>query len=321
MTPFSSVAAYATQGVSAFGLGVVAKVFADRTQLGLPRFEVTVCAEQPGPVRTDLGLPLDVGHGPEFMAEADLVILLPCDTEIPTLSAPVAAAIRSAHHRGAIIASFCAGSFLLAQLGLLDGRRATTHWSLAGDLAARHPGTTVMPDVLYVDEGGIVTGAGSAAGIDMCLHLVRREHGAAVANAIARETVVAAHREGGQAQYIPAPVPADGDDQRLTSVLDWVRANLNKPLSVDDLAGHALMSTRTFARRFKLATGTTPHAWVRAQRLNRAEELLETTDLPIEQIAHEAGFGAVAVLREQFVKRRGVSPRAYRSMFHRTDRP
>jgi transcriptional regulator GlxA family with amidase domain len=321
MTPFSSVAAYATQGVSAFGLGLVAKVFADRTHLGLPRFEVTVCAEQPGPIHTDLGLPLDVGHGPESMARADLVILLPCDTEIPTLSAPVAAAIRSAHHRGAIIASFCTGSFLLAQLGLLDGRRATTHWSLAGDLAARHPGTTVMSDVLYVDEGGIVTGAGSAAGIDMCLHLVRREHGATVANAIARETVVAAHREGGQAQYIPAPVLADGDDQRLTSVLDWVRGNLDKPLSVDELAGHALMSTRTFARRFRLATGTTPHAWVRAQRLNRAEELLETTDLPIEKIAQEAGFGAVAVLREQFVNRRGVSPRAYRNMFHRTDHP
>ncbi|MGN9846950.1 GlxA family transcriptional regulator [Nonomuraea sp. H19] len=307
--------------MSAFGLGLVAKIFADRTDLGLPRFELTVCAEQPGPVRTELGLPMEVGHGLERMEEADLVILLPCDTQTPTLSPPVAAAIKVAHRRGAIIAGFCTGSFLLAAAGLLDGRRATTHWSLAGDLAARYPEVTVMPDALYVDEGGIVTGAGSASGIDMCLHLIRREHGAAVANAIARQVVVAPHREGGQAQYIPAPVPAGSDDERLGSLLDWVRTNLDKPLSVDEMAAYSLMSPRTFARHFKRVTGTTPLAWVRAQRLNRAEELLETTDLPVETVAREAGFGSVAVLREQFVNRRGVSPRAYRNIFHSVDRP
>ncbi|MBB5631407.1 GlxA family transcriptional regulator [Sphaerisporangium krabiense] len=317
MTPFRSVVAYAGQEVSAFGLGVISKVFADRTHLGLPSFSFQVCTDEPGPVYTDLGLRLEVPHGLELMAGADLVVLLPNERRPPALSPEVVAAVRAAHRAGAILASFCTGSYLLAATGLLDGRRATTHWSLAADLAARYPRVTVVPEALYVDEGRLVTGAGDAAGIDMSLHLLRREHGGAVANAIARETVTAPHRDGGQAQYIPAPVPAAGEDERLAEVLEWVRANLSKPLSVSDLAAQALMSPRTFARRFKAATGTTPQAWIRGQRLLVAEELLETTDLRIEEIARDVGFGSVTVLREQIVKRRGVSPRAYRRTFSR----
>ncbi|MEU4328727.1 helix-turn-helix domain-containing protein [Nonomuraea dietziae] len=315
--PFRSIAAFAMQGVSAFSLGLVGKVFADRTRLGLPAFEFFVCAERPGNVRTDLGLPLHVEFGLNHLARADLIIVIPADDAAPpdAPSSAVVDAIRAAHERGSIVASFCTGSFVLAATGLLDGRRATTHWSLADDLATRHPAVTVMPEVLYVDEGAVVTGAGAAAGIDLCLHLLRREHGAAIANAIAREIVVAPHRDGGQAQYIPVPVPTDGGDERLAGVLDWARQNLDKPLSVNDLAAQALMSPRTFARRFRMATGTTPYAWLRTRRLDRAEELLEITDLQVEQIAHQVGIGSVSVLRELFIQRRGVSPRAYRRAF------
>ncbi|MEV0169131.1 GlxA family transcriptional regulator [Nonomuraea fuscirosea] len=317
MLPFRSVAAYVTQGVSAFSLGLVGKVFADRTRLTVPAFEFFVCAERPGDVHTDLGLPLTVEFGLDHLARADLIILIPSDDYV-SADAPSSAlmeAIRAAHESGSIVASFCTGSFLLAAAGLLDGRRATTHWSLAEDLAARHPAVSVMPEVLYVDEGAIVTGAGAAAGIDLCLHLLRREHGAAIANIVAREIVVAPHRDGGQAQYIPVPVPADGHDERLASVLDWARQNLDKPLSVNDLAAQALMSPRTFARRFRMATGTTPYAWLRSRRLDRAEELLELTDLQVEQIARRVGFASVSVLRESFLQRRGVSPSAYRRAF------
>ncbi|MGI5271594.1 GlxA family transcriptional regulator [Nonomuraea sp. CA-218870] len=317
VSPFRSIAAYATQGVSAFSLGLVGKVFADRTRLGGPAFEFFVCAERPGDVRTDLGLPLKVEFGLDHLARADLIIVIPADDYVGADAPPpgLVEAMRAAHERGAIVASFCSGSFVLAAAGLLDGRRATTHWSLADDLAARHPAVSVIPEVLYVDEGSIVSGAGAAAGIDLCLHLLRREHGAAIANVIAREIVVAPHRDGGQAQYIPAPVPAKGDDERVAGVLDWARQNLDKPLSVNELAAQAHMSPRTFARRFRMATGTTPHAWLRTQRLDRAEELLEVTDLQVQQVAHRVGFASVSVLRELFIQRRGVSPRAYRRAF------
>ncbi|NUP67064.1 MAG: hypothetical protein HOW71_33365, partial [Nonomuraea sp.] len=224
--PFRTIAAYVSPGVSAFSLGLVGKVFADRTGLGVPAFEFFVCAERPGEVRTDLGLPLAVEFGLDRLARADLIILIPAD-DAPADAPPPALveAVRAAHERGSIVASFCTGTFVLAAAGLLDGRRAATHWSLADDLAARHPAVSVMPEVLYVDEGAIVTGAGAAAGIDLCLHLLRREHGAAIANLIAREIVVAPHRDGGQAQYIPVPVPADGHDERLAGVLDWARQN------------------------------------------------------------------------------------------------
>ncbi|MFI0982201.1 GlxA family transcriptional regulator [Streptomyces sp. NPDC021093] len=296
-------------------VGVVAEVFDPRP--GLPRFDFALCTDRPGRLRTDLGVPLTVAEGLERLATADLVLALPwADFRTPPPGA-VLDAFAAAHARGALVAAHCVGTFALAAAGLLDGRRATTHWRFAALLAGRHPGVTVEADALYVDEGPVVTGAGAAAGFDLCLHLVRREHGAAIANAVARDLVLPAHREGGQSQYLAAPVPEDGQDERLGDVLAWARQNLREPLSVSDLARRALMSRRSFARRFAAATGTTPHAWLVNLRLTAAEELLETTDLPVEEIAHRVGYGSAAVLREQFVRRRGVPPRSYRRSFTR----
>ena len=196
-----------------------------------------------------------------------------------------------------------------------NGLAATTHWQFADELAARHPAVRVRPEALYVDEGTVLTGAGAAAGIDLYLHLVRREHGAAVANSIARGLVVPPHRDGGQRQYIESAVAADGQDRRLAEVIAWARQNLSRRVGVEELAGRALMSRRSFARRFRAATGTTPHAWLVAQRLSLAEELLESTRLSVEEIARRVGFGSAAALRERFGEHRGVAPRDYRRTF------
>jgi transcriptional regulator GlxA family with amidase domain len=227
--------------------------------------------------------------------------------------------LRAAYERGAIVVSQCTAAFVLAHTGLLDGCRATTHWRYAGELAARYPAVTVDPAVLYVDSGRILTGAGTAAGVDTLLHLVRREWGAAAANALARDMVVPPHRDGGQAQFIDTPV-ARCEDDLLGVVLDWARGHLADDISVDLLARRALMSPRSFARRFKATTGTTPHAWLLGQRLAAAEALLEGSDAAVEEIARLVGFGTAAGLREQFTRRRGVSPRAYRQTF-RAARP
>ncbi|MFJ4774936.1 GlxA family transcriptional regulator [Streptomyces sp. NPDC088762] len=314
MPPFVSVAAYAPSAVGMLAVGVVAEVFGPRPE-GLPRFDFALCADRPGQVDTDLGVPLAVAHGLERLATADLVLALP-GAEFRTPPPPaVLDALRAAHERGAMVAAHCVGAFTLAAAGLLDGRRATTHWRFAGLLAGRHPAVSVDPDALYVDEGRIITGAGAAAGFDLCLHLLRREYGAATANAIARDLVLPSHRDGGQAQYLAAPVPEDCRDERLAEVLAWAREHLHEPLPVAELARRALMSRRSFARRFSAATGTTPHSWLLNLRLSRAEELLETTDLPVEEVARRVGYGSAAVLREQFVRRRGVPPRAYRRSF------
>ncbi|GAA4856655.1 GlxA family transcriptional regulator [Kitasatospora terrestris] len=318
MPPFRNVAAYLPPGAGLLAVGVVCEVFG-APPAALPRFDFALCTDRPGPVPTDLGAPLTVEHGLDRIAEADLVLALPW-TDFRTPPPPAALdALRAAHERGALVAAHCVGTFALAAAGLLDGRRATTHWRFADLLAERHPATTVDLDALYVDEGSVVTGAGAAAGLDLCLHLVRREYGAAAANALARELVAPPHRDGGQAQYLAAPVPDDGDDDRLTEVLAWAREHLDRPLPVAELARRALMSRRSFARRFTAATGTTPHAWLLGLRLARAEELLETTDLPVEEVARRSGFGSAAVLREQFVRRRGVPPRTYRRTFTRAE--
>ncbi|MGV9267297.1 GlxA family transcriptional regulator [Kitasatospora sp. NPDC003701] len=299
------------------GAGIVSEVFDARGQ-GLPRFDFALCTDRPGQVRTDTGLPLVVEHGLDRLAAADLVIALPwADFRTPPGPA-VLDALTAAHERGALVAGHCVGAFALAAAGLLDGRRATTHWRFAALLAERHPEIAVEADALYIDEGRIATGAGAAAGFDLCLHLLRREHGAATANAIARDLVLPSHRDGGQAQYLATPVPEDCQDERLADVLAWARAHLDRPLPVAELARRSLMSRRSFARRFTAATGTTPHAWLLGLRLSSAEELLETTELPVEEIARRVGFGSAAVLRAQFVRRRGVPPRSYRRSFSRT---
>ncbi|WP_051856131.1 GlxA family transcriptional regulator [Streptomyces sp. NRRL B-1347] len=295
-------------------VGVVAEVFAPHGA-GLPAFDFALCADRPGPVTTDVGVPVTVAHGLDRLAAAELLIALPSAGFRTPPGPAVLDALTAAHERGALVAAHCVGAFALAAAGLLDGLRATTHWRFAELLARRHPDVSVESDALYVDEGRIVTGAGAAAGFDMCLHLLRREHGAALANTVARDMVLPSHRDGGQAQYLAAPVPEDARDERLADVLAWARAHLHEPLPVAELARRAMMSKRSFARRFTAATGTTPHAWLRNLRLSGAEELLETTDLPVEEIARRVGYGSAAVLREQFVRRRGVPPRSYRRAF------
>jgi transcriptional regulator GlxA family with amidase domain len=317
MAPFQRVVAYAPPGVVGLGLGMAASVF--RPRPGLTDFEFAVCADRPGPLTTDLGVPVLIEHGLEALTRADLVLVLPGATLPAQPAARAADAVRAAHNRGATVAAHCAGVFVLAAAGLLDGREATTHWQYTEELAARYPGITVRSDALYIDQGTIVTGAGAAAGIDLYLHLVRRDHGAALTNAVARLLVVPPHRDGGQQQYIAAPVAGDDDGQQLSEVIAWARDNLDRELSIDTLAARALMSRRSFVRHFKAATGATPHAWLVTQRLTLAEELLETTDLTVQQIADRVGYTSAAVLREQFVLRRGIAPSNYRRTFSRQE--
>ncbi|WP_091319929.1 helix-turn-helix domain-containing protein [Geodermatophilus ruber] len=301
--------------VGSFGLGVAVEVFGyDRRAMGLPRFDFGLVTERPGVVRTDTGIPVTVEHGLDRLAASDIVTITAWELFTRVPSPPLLDAFREAHARGALMISQCTGAFVLAEAGLLDGLRATTHWKYAGELAARYPAVHVDPTVLYVDNGRLITGAGTAAGVDTLLHVVRREWGAAAANALAREMVVPPHRDGGQAQFIDTPVAACEDD-RLGAVLDWAVAHLAEEISVDTLARRALMSPRSFARRFKATTGTTPHAWLLGQRLAAAEALLENSDAPVEEIARLVGFATAAGLREQFTRRRGVSPRAYRQTF------
>jgi transcriptional regulator GlxA family with amidase domain len=301
--------------VGSFGLGVSAEVFGyDRRHMGLPRFDFGLVTEAPGVLRTDTGIPITVEHGLERLARSDIVSITAWELFDRVPSPALLDAFRAAHDRGATIISHCTGAFVLAAAGLLDGLRVTTHWKWAGELAARFPAVEVDPKVLYVDNGRIITGAGTAAGVDTLLYLVRREWGAAAANALAREMVVPPHRDGGQAQFIDAPV-AECEDDLLGRVLGWASEHLAEEISVESLARRALMSPRSFARRFKATTGTTPHAWLLQQRLAAAEALLENSDAPVEEIARLVGFGTAAGLREQFSRRRGVSPRAYRQTF------
>ncbi|TQN41246.1 AraC family transcriptional regulator with amidase-like domain [Blastococcus colisei] len=301
--------------VGSFGMGVACEIFGyDRRALGLPRFDFALVTERPGVVRTDLGIPITVEHGLDRLADSDIITITAWELFTREPTPALVEAFREAHARGAVIVSQCTGAFVLGATGLLDGQRATTHWKYAGEFAARFPAIEVDPSVLYVDNGQLITGAGTAAGVDALLHLVRREWGAAAANALAREMVVPPHRDGGQAQFIDAPVPACEDDL-LGAVLEWATGHLAEEISVELLARRALMSPRSFARRFKATTGTTPHAWLLGRRLAAAESLLEETDAPVEEIARLVGFGTAAGLREQFQRRRGVSPRAYRQTF------
>jgi transcriptional regulator GlxA family with amidase domain len=231
-------------------------------------------------------------------------------------------ALRAAHARGARLLSLCTGVFMIAAAGLLDGRRASTHWRHTDELASRYPNVKIDPRVLYVDDGDILTSAGTAAGVDLCLHVVRLDHGAEVANGVARRMVVPPHRDGGQAQFVDAPVaPACEEGEALSSVLGWMLEHLDMPMSVDTLAERAVMSPRTFARRFRAVTGTTPHQWLLAQRVLLAQRLLETTDEAVELLADRAGFGSAAALRLHFQRSVGTAPLAYRRTFRAADAP
>jgi transcriptional regulator GlxA family with amidase domain len=310
-----TVAVLAYDGVSTFGLGVTAEVFGcDRSGEGLPRYDYVVTAARPGMIRTDVGLQVLVEAGLDRLSEADLAIV-PCWDDIDSRPPePVLDALRAVNARGGRVLSQCTGAFVLAAAGLLDGRRATTYWKYAAQLARRYPRVTVDPDVLYVDEGDVITSAGTAAGIDACLHVVRLEHGAATANELARRLVVAPHREGGQTQFVPVAVDAAPGGSELAAVQGWALGHLGDQITVAQLGARIHMAPRTFARWFAARTGTSPHQWLTCQRLNRAQELLERTDHGVEQIAAECGLTPI-MLRRHFAQRWDVSPQAYRRRF------
>ncbi|HEX9999150.1 MAG TPA: helix-turn-helix domain-containing protein [Actinoplanes sp.] len=300
--------------VAVFELGVLCELFGyDRTAEGLPAYDFAVCSVDGRPVPTHAGFRIDVKFDLARLEEADLVAVVPYGTgggEPPE----VLDALRRAHARGAWVMSVCTGAFALGAAGLLDGRRCTTHWLHAAELARRYPAAKVDPDVLYVQDGRILTSAGTAASVDAGLHLIRQEQGSAVARMIARRMVVPPHRDGGQAQFIETPVQAI-QCETLQPVLALVLETLDQPHSVETMADLAHMAPRTFARKFRSETGATPHDWLTGQRLLLARHLLEDSDLGVDTIAERAGFGSAATLRHHFATRLSTTPQAYRGTF------
>ncbi|HEY1973283.1 MAG TPA: helix-turn-helix domain-containing protein [Pseudonocardia sp.] len=310
-----TVAAVLIDRSAPFEFGVVCEVFGiDRSGDGVPPFDFRVCGERAGqPLPTTMGVQLVPEHGLDALLDADLVAV-PAAAIREHYPPAVLAAVRAAADRGAILLSVCSGAFLLGEAGLLDERRCATHWMHAAELAARFPKAAVDPDVLYVDDGDLITSAGTAAGIDACLHLVRRELGAKVATAIARRMVVAPQRDGGQRQFVQTPVP-ECTGESLEPVLGWMLEHLGTDHSVAALARRAAMSERTFARRFAAETGTTPQRWLSLQRVLHARHLLEQTALSIDEVARQTGFGTPALLRHHFHRAVGVTPSNYRRTF------
>lgn len=307
-----TVALAVTDGMLHFELSIAQEVFGSApADVTVPWYDLSVCgtdAVRVGRFR------LEPDRGLDRLPYADLVIVPGwADVDVAP-PAGLVDAVRAAHEAGARVASLCTGAFVLAAAGLLDGRRATTHWAHTDVLAARHPEVEVDPDVLYVDGGTVLTSAGKAAALDLCLHLVRLDHGSSVANSVARRLVVPPHRAGGQAQFVAAPVP-DRDDHPLAALLPWVVARLDRPLTVEDLARQARMSSRHLGRHFRTATGTSPLQWLLTQRIRRAQELLETTDHSVEAVAAATGMGTAATLRRHFNRTLGVPPDTYRRTF------
>lgn len=316
LSDMSTVALAATDGMLQFELAIAHEVFGtDLPGFAGSWYELSVCGSKPVKVGRFL---LEPDHGLGHLARADTVIV-PGWADIDVAPpADLIDAVRAAHEAGARVASLCTGAFVLAAAGLLDGRRATTHWAHTDVLATRHPLVEVDPDVLYVDNGSVLTSAGKAAAMDLCLHLVRSDHGSAVANTVARRLVVPPHRAGGQAQFVTAPVP-EQDDHPLGGLLPWITERLDRPLTVEDLARHANMSSRNLARHFRSATGTTPLRWLLNQRIRRAQELLERTDDSVDLIAEATGMGTAATLRRHFNRTVGVPPDSYRRTFRATN--
>ncbi|MDT0441731.1 GlxA family transcriptional regulator [Streptomyces johnsoniae] len=313
------VAVLVRHGLLPIELGIPHRIMGmAKSASGARLYDVVTCAAAPGPVRTDADFTVEVRHGPEALAEADTVIVPAAHERDETygtdrLPAPLAAALGRIRP-GARIASICTGAFVLAAAGLLDGRRATTHWAACDRFRALFPRVRLDPDILYAEDGHVLTSAGVASGIDLCLHMVRTDFGAAVANAVARRTVVPPHRDGGQAQFVERPVPAP----RVHSTgraRAYALAHLDRPLPLAELAAQEAMSVRTFTRRFREETGVSPQRWLTGQRIERARQLLEDSDLPVDRIAHASGFGTAASLRQHLQAVLGVSPTAYRRTF------
>ncbi|MFF2777515.1 GlxA family transcriptional regulator [Streptomyces sp. NPDC058052] len=308
------VVVLALDGAYPFELGIPSRIFGAL----LDRYEVMTCSVDGGPVLTNADFSVSVGHGPEALATADTVLLPPFDIsrlsrELPPRVGEALAAVRP----GTRLVSICTGAFVLAAAGLLDGRPATTHWAIADVFTSWYPQVAMDPDVLFVDDGDILTSAGAASCVDVCLHLVRRDHGTAVANHVARACVVPPWREGGQAQYVDYPVPS-ASANGTAATRQWALENLQRPLPLTELAEHARMSLRTFARRFNEEVGTSPGRWLIQQRVARAKHLLETTDLAVDDIAGQVGFATGTSLREHLHSAVGVSPLAYRRAFRGT---
>ena len=308
------VAIAAFDGIRPFHLSVPCAVFGEPAGAE-PLYEVRVCAVEPGELRSQAGFTIGTGYGLRELERAQVVVVPSWRDAHEVPPASLLGALRRAHRRGALVVGLCLGAYALAEAGLLDGRRATTHWRWAERFAQRYPKVRMDPNVLYVDEGDVLTSAGTAAGIDCCLHVVRRQFGAEATNRIARTLVVPPHRQGSQAQYIEQPVQATAAESPLTKVLGWAARHLDEPHNLDSLAARAAMSRRSFTRHFRQHTGTTVGQWLLAQRLALAQRLLETTGQPIERIAERAGFGTSLSLRQHFAATLATTPSVYRREF------
>jgi AraC family transcriptional regulator, transcriptional activator FtrA len=309
------VAALVYDGMGVFEFAIVAEVFAlPRPELTVDWYRFSACAVEPEPARTTGGVRIVARSGLAALRRAGTIVVPGWRDTAEQPPAALLSVLRRAHAGGARLLSICSGVFVLAAAGLLEGKRATTHWRDAEKLARLYPGIRVEPDVLYVDEGDIATSAGSAAGIDLCLHVVRSDYGAEVANSVARRLVVPPHRDGGQAQYVAEPLRRDASPG-LAGVLDWAVRRLETPITIDDLSRRARMSPRTLARRFVQETGTTPHRWLTQQRLIAAQRRLETTRDAIDRVAEMTGFETAETLRHHFRRSFGTTPTAYRKRF------
>lgn len=309
------VVALAYEGLCTFEFGVAVEIFGlPRPEMGRDWYRFRVCSLEKGPVRATGGIRIHAATGLSALRWADTIVIPGWRDAAGPPPKALLEALCAAHRRGARLVSICSGVFLIAATGLLDGKRATTHWRYVERLRERYPTIQVEPDVLYVDEGSILTSAGSAAGLDLCLHIVRRDFGAEVAGSVARRLVIPPHREGGQAQYVPDSFrkePGGG----LAPLLQWAQAHLDQPLSAETLAKKAALSPRTLARRFMREAGTTPHRWVTHQRLLNAQRRLETTRASIDEVAEAVGFGTATTLRQRFQQAFGTTPTAYRRRF------
>lgn len=315
------VAVIAFDGITPFHLSVPCLVFgADLGDGAAADFEVLVCAAEQGPLRTAAGFAIATECGLDVLDEADIVIMPAWYDDFRGAPAAILDALRRAHARGAQVVGLCLGAFPLAEAGLLDGKTATTHWEAAAELAERYPKVQVNQEVLYVDQGDVLTSAGVAAGLDCCLHLLRQLCGAEVANHVARRLLIAPHRDGGQAQFIERPLPVSHSEGRFSQVLDWMTQHLEQAHSIDALAERAAMSRRNFTRHFRQTTGTSVKQWLLNQRMACAQRMLESRDASIELVAQEAGFGSALSLRQHFRTTLRTSPSAYRKLF-RSNQP
>ena len=317
-TQLPIVAVVAFDQISPFHLSVPCVVFGENHP-GAPRFDLRVCTFEKLPLRTSAGFTVGDMHDLSVLDLAEMIIIPSWRNPAEKPPQVLLDALKTAADRGAHLVGLCLGAYVLAEAGLLDGRQATTHWAFAEDFAQRFPSVKLDADVLYLDDGKIHTSAGTAAGLDCCLHLLRSQYGVSAANAVARRLVVPPHRQGGQSQYIQQPLPSTGRDSRLVELMVWVRQNLALPHSLDRLASQALMSRRTFTRHFRLLCGLTVGQWLIHERLAMTQDLLESSDLKIEQISAQVGFGSPASLRHHFRQKFGVSPQAWRQIFRGDD--